>query len=117
MKRVIDVIKIQKHSRLSDSDGFNMSDYTHFCGTPSCIAGLAADMSGLYVHEYDEFIAALTFMKLSIDQAIELFTYPSRPANGGLYFITPEQAVTAIQNLIDGCEVKDIWAHLLNKGE
>lgn len=41
IRHLADVIEAQPHTELNDSTGFNMSDWTHNCGTPSCICGWA----------------------------------------------------------------------------
>jgi hypothetical protein len=42
------VIAVQPHTRMSDSEGFNMKDYLHDCGTPSCLAGFACKVNDIY---------------------------------------------------------------------
>lgn len=37
-----DLIEQQPHTTPYDKSGFDLSSYTHDCGTPSCIAGWAA---------------------------------------------------------------------------
>jgi len=45
IERLRRLILAQPHARADDHHGFNMREYRHACGTPSCIAGYAAHMA------------------------------------------------------------------------
>lgn len=82
-----------------DKHGFYMQVYVHECGSPSCIAGWAAHMSG----RSDENIREIAKEWLGLDwpEADELFLrFPP------LELITPAWAASVLRNLVKTGEVR-----------
>jgi hypothetical protein len=44
--------------------------------------------------------------------AVELFMISSKHSFLEMSLVTPAQAVQALQNILDGCDVEGIWKHL-----
>ena len=105
--QLADIIEVQPHVEVGADEGFNMAGWKHPCGTPSCIAGWAAKMSG----EYDEDTGlgnmtaklAREWMDLGIVQSDRLFTPILIPP---LSNITPSQAAKTLRHLAHTGEVK-----------
>ena len=106
--KLADVVERQKHAKVSDSHGFNMGEFRHECGTPSCIAGWACalkkrDKTGMKEIDIDVFSQAKKYLGLSAYEADELFI----PSSGYWSLITPSQAAATLRNLAETGEV--VW--------
>jgi hypothetical protein len=105
------VIAVQPHVAVSADAGFNMQDFKHPCGTPSCIDGWC----GFIEEANDDFFGSCHVAgALEIDPEIAswLCAVGDDQHYASWYKVTPAQAVQALQNVIDGCDVKGVWAHL-----
>lgn len=108
-----DLIEKQPHVELNSDSGFNMREYHHRCGTPSCIAGWVNEMSKETNCGGPEHSAA-KYLELDWVTADRLFE-PSHLSgyHGGVFGwrdITPQQAATTLRKLAETGEVD--WSHV-----
>jgi hypothetical protein len=101
------VIAVQPHVKPEDSSGFNMDFMRHPCGTPSCMAGWDAFINSRPSCGTELFAESLGISHETAGELAFAWEY-----DGNMSDITPAQAVQALQNVIDGCDVKGVWAHL-----
>ena len=95
------LIESLPHTGFEASDGFNMNHFSHVCGSPSCIAGWAASLMGIWGCSYPNGPAILVdFLGCNIRQAHHLYLGNFSP-RGGMDSITPSQAAAAIRSLLD----------------
>ena len=104
--QLADHIEKQLHTAFEDKKGFNMSTFTHMCGTPSCIAGYAAAFNLGFNDENQQVISdveinASHWLALDSEIAIQLF-FPIEHAHVDDWCkITPKHAATVLRNLAE----------------
>jgi hypothetical protein len=109
IRHLADVIERQPHTDLNAPTGFCMTNWTHNCGTPACIAGWAnfvQDDGDLYLGDIS---AAARWLGITRSQAGELFAPDENlcEEDGPLFLwsdITPTHAAAVLRHLADtGC--------------
>lgn len=102
LRKLADIIAAEPAGELHDRAGFNMLDYWHPCGTPSCIAGymactVAEGLEGDFTERAEKVLG------LYEDEADELFC----PVGTVKYWtdITPTIAAQHLRDLADGQSV------------
>lgn len=96
IRALADLIEQQPHTTEEAENGFNMSDYTHDCGTPCCIAGWAE--INVSKDGRAPFDRGQEWLGLTIGQAEELFYVDS---DLELEDITPSHAAAVLRHLAD----------------
>jgi hypothetical protein len=96
-----DVIEKQPHTQFHARSGFNMRTYTHSCGSPSCIAGWAAELFTENI-EGSIFANAQAALDITDRQASNLFMVDEIPWSD----ITPAHAARTLRNLAATGEVQ-----------
>lgn len=100
-----DLIEKQPHVDYSANFGFNMEDYRHDCGTPSCIAGWATALAhglneGNTPIEGSAHCTAVAFLSINSQDGMELFQprgiHPDEWGN-----ITPAHAAFTLRHLAE----------------
>lgn len=108
--KLADIISDLPQSFYSDNFGFNQNFYVHECGSPSCIAGWAAQQStgdaAIYTTPSDRRQVACRWLGLENDHR-ELF-YP--PLELAWHLITPAQAAETLRKLAQTGVVD--WSHV-----
>ncbi len=102
-----DLIEKQPHTSRDDASGFNMVNWHHTCGTPSCIAGwavamLRGDTLGTKKIPLGAGNDAADYLGLTNRQSTDLF-YPQLDDWEG---ITPEDAAHTLRKLAHTGEVE-----------
>lgn len=102
-----DLIESQPHTDLNDPKGFNMTNWHHKCGTPSCIAGWAfammnGDNSGSEKIPLGASDDAAKYLGLTPNQSADLFF----PRLEDWDSITPEDAAGTLRKLAYTGEVE-----------
>lgn len=98
------------HTDLEAADGFSMTDWKHHCGTPSCIAGWAAHLSGAHHTLPSE--AASDWLGIRFEWAGSLYV-PALMRT--LAEITPAEAAAALRKVAQAgsdyekLTVTDLW--------
>lgn len=95
-----DIIETQPHTSAEAESGFSMQDYTHRCGTPSCIAGWANSVFEAVDLNSGEVAAVI--LGLDFEQESSLF-YPSGYSEASKH--TPAQAARTLRHLAATGEV------------
>lgn len=90
-----DLIEQQPHTSIHAMDGFNMSGWTHTCGTPSCIAGWARHMSGQT--EPSAWTIGEEWLGLTETQSDELFLMTDSDIS--FEDVTPAHAAAVLRHL------------------
>lgn len=115
-EKIHSVPKVPREAR----GGFNMADFAHSCGTPSCIGGWTIALFAPHLSiRFNSFDDAKEILDLTERQAQELFfcedVFQSGCAeNFQLEQITPDQAADVLLHLADTGEVR--WDLFLPKG-
>lgn len=115
LTKLADHIENLEKVSLDADEGFNMADYTHDCGSPSCIAGWAVHLfkkeSGYEHSTMDTHDLAAKILEIDGTTSDELFLGVDDNGKGGVYLskITVEEAVATIRNFVDTGEVD--WSH------
>ena len=98
-KRILelaDLIEAQPHARRDAESGFNMNEWAHDCGTPSCIWGWSESMR-LKTNLIDieaPTSHSLKYLGITGDDGMKLFT----PSSAGRYDdITPAHAAAVLR--------------------
>lgn len=99
-----DVIEKQPHTTRHSEGGFNMSCYTHECGTPSCIAGWATSHWGIDAPSSGMADAAAELLGISKEAADDLFLMPAFSMHE-MNRIKPSQAARTLRHLAENGEV------------
>ena len=107
-----DLIEKQPHTEIDADSGFNMLDFNHLCGTPSCIAGWAVFQSNGNL-EYVNSEEARIALGLNRLQCEDLFFAWS--SNLSLEDITPAHAAFTLRHLAE-TGVVDWSAYTSSKG-
>lgn len=99
-----ELIENQPHEELESEFGFNMEDFTHPCGTPSCIAGWAVFQAGGLEKDYHaNSKVAAEILGLEHRQAEDLFF--AWRSKIGLEEITPFHAAATLRHLAETGDV------------
>jgi hypothetical protein len=108
-----DLIEKQEHTGLDSKSGFNMGDFTHYCGTPACIAGWAIAMKlGDLSCDVDKeiFISGKSYSSLAgeflgIGEELHVELFFSSPGEIPLDEVSPQIAASVLRHLAETGEV------------
>ena len=105
---------------IGDNDnGFDMRNYKHTCGTPSCMAGFATWLKQgqpdyITTSAWDIAAEASDWLGIPEEEALQLFIpYDEDDLDGLDDDITPQEAAEVLQNYLDGGVVD--WYAVLSK--